>query len=257
MSFVRRVVPIALFAVAGCLPPPMYSGLEGNYRTVGLDADLRAAASRLARAAHGTHYAVRWVGSTAEAYGIERGPLGNPVRKVAMVTVIIEKTDTHECYGQDERDLIRENEGGDTYGKPFLDFEMPTDDSPYGMFGFKCESLPGLKGGIHLNGDGATEAADQTVAPVLPAATDASASSAPTPSSSATANPEDELVNIDSGVPDTCQAYARHVCQRKPPQLVDRAAVCRVAVKAANDTAKKPGASKLCSAMWRNEKDQK
>ena len=43
----------------------------------------------------------------------------------------------------------------------------------------------------------------------------------------------------------------------RAPQLVDGVARCRVLVKSVNDTAKKPGAPKLCAAMWRNEKDQK
>src|SRR5437899_597076 len=114
-----RFAAIAVLGIVGCLSGPKFSGFEGNFATRGLEADLRTAAAALVEQASGTPYQLRWVGTTYEDYGIERGPTGVPIRKVALVSVVIEKTDTHECFGEQDRNLARQNEGGDTYGKPF------------------------------------------------------------------------------------------------------------------------------------------
>jgi hypothetical protein len=126
--------------------------------TTPLDTDLRAAAPKLEAAmkARGFQMDLQWIGARGPEYGIERGPLGEPLRKRVLAMYAFRVPSSGKCFLQGDGAfaqhvmLAREHLGGGQYGPPrIIGYDpMNGDGKPVGRE-VVCDAPAKAKGGAH------------------------------------------------------------------------------------------------------------
>lgn len=250
---------VAAFSVA-CGPQKPAESIQQDW-TSPLDSDLAQAAPRLEESlkAKGMEVHVLWAGARAPEYSIERGPLGDPVRKTVMAMYVFELPSTGKCYMQgdgvlaDHVFLARENTGGGQYGPPRIEGYDPLGTSGRAMGGeILCSAAPKAKGGAHAPFGPhapANDAASGAPAPAADAPTTAAQPAASTP--------DDALAKLNPQLPDSCQQYARLRCTQPLPAAAKRMPFCEGVIRSVNGMATKPNADASCSTMLATAKQQK